>query len=416
MNLSLHIARRYLFSKKKVSSINLISAISVIGVALCTAAMLVTLSVFNGFEEMVSTLFTSFDPEIRIESKVGKTFDGESVRGLLEDLESTEVVSMSIEEHVMLRFKDAQTMATIKGVDENFRLTAGIDSILYGEGDFILEDGIVHYAIPGIGLASDLATGIKFTDPLEVYAPRQDAQVNIANPNTAFLKTELYSSGLVFMVSQDKYDDSYILCSLDYARKALGYDDGLVSAIGIKVREGSSLKEAKEEIASALAGKGDFRILDRYEQQEDIYKIMELEKMVSWLFLTFILLIASFNIIGSLSMLIIDKKEDISTLRMLGASECLIRRIFLLEGWMISLCGACIGIILGLALAWAQATFGIIRLGNNFIIDAYPVKVTLQDIILVLLTVAVTGFLAVIYPVRKTLSPGSINATSSSEE
>ncbi len=403
MNLSLSIARRYLLSKKRVSAINIISAISVVGVTLSAAAMLCTLSVFNGFEEMVQYLFTGLDPELEIVTTKGKTFDAESICKKLDGIQEVKSTSLSLEENVIVRYKQKQLMATLKGVDEDFRQTVSIDSILLGDGAFILDDGVASYGIPGIGLASNLGTGVKFMDPIEVYAPRNDASINIANPSTAFRKSYLHSQGLIFMVNQDKYDDNYLICDLGYAQKLMGYESYQASSVSVSLNDGASLKKAKRNIQKMLSKEEGLKVLDRYEQQEDVYKIMELEKMMSYLFLTFILLVASFNIIGSLNMLIVDKKEDIATLRSLGASQRLISRIFLLEGWMISLIGAVLGVLLGLLLAFLQQSLGIISLGSGFIIEDYPVSVHLWDVILVLLTVAVTGFLSVLYPVRYTL-------------
>lgn len=407
MNLSLSIARRYLLSKKRVSAINIISAISVVGVTLSAAAMLCTLSVFNGFEEMVQYLFTGLDPELKIVSTTSKTFDAESICQKLDDVKDIKSTSLSLEENVIVRYKQRQLMATLKGVDDKFRQTVSIDSILLGEGSFILDDGVASYGIPGIGLASNLGTGVQFVDPLEIYAPRNDASINIANPATAFRKSYLHSQGLIFMVNQDKYDDNYLICDLGYAQKLMGYEPAQASSIAVSLVEGANLKKAKKNIQEVLSDMEGLKVLDRYEQQEDVYKIMELEKMMSYLFLTFILLVASFNIIGSLNMLIVDKKEDIATLRALGASRRLISRIFLLEGWMISLIGAVLGVLLGLLLAFLQQSLGLISLGSGFIIEDYPVSVHLWDVVLVLLTVAVTGLLSVLYPVRYTLGKDS---------
>lgn len=300
----------------------------------------------------------------------------------------------------MVQYKNKQAMVTLKGVEDNFEQLVAIDSILYGRGKFMLHDEVADYGIPGIQLTSVLGSGLAFVDPLEVYAPKRNAKVNLANPSASFNRSYLYSPGVAFIVNQQKYDDAYILVSLDFARRLFDYTTE-VSAVELKLRPGSSTGEVKEEI-SRILGDG-FVVADRYEQQADVFRIMEIEKLISYLFLTFILMIACFNVIGSLSMLIIDKKRDVATLRNLGASDHLIVRIFLFEGRMISLIGAVIGIVLGLALCYIQQRFGLLTLGgstDNFVVDAYPVSVHASDVLLVFVTVVVVGFLSVWYPVR----------------
>ena len=392
MNFPFYIAKRYLFSKKSHNAINVISAISVCGVALATLALVCTLSVFNGFQDLVATFFTAFDPELKITAVTGKVFDGQEARiEALRRMPEIAVFSESLEENAMVQYKDRQTMAVIKGIEDNFEDLTAIDSILFGRGQFVLHDEVVDYAIPGIELVSILGTGIKFLDPLEIYAPKRGVKVNMANPASSFNSADLYSSGLVFAVNQQKYDSSYILTSLQFARRLFQYDTEVSSV------------ELKSKIQKILGD--DFRVQDRYEQQADTFRIMEIEKLISYIFLTFILMIACFNVIGSLSMLIIDKKADVVTLRNLGASDKLITRIFLFEGRMISLMGAVIGVALGLILCFIQQEFGLLSLGGgnsggNFVVDAYPVSVHAWDIVIVFVTVLVVGFLSVWYPVR----------------
>lgn len=293
-------------------------------------------------------------------------------------------------------------MVVIKGVEDNFRHLTAIDSILYGRGELLLQDEVVDYAIPGIELVSMLGTGIRFLDPLEVYVPKRGTKINVANPSSSFQMARLHSSGLVFAVNQQKYDSSYILTSLSFARNLFQYDTE-VSSIELKLKEGTDMDDAKKNIQKIL-GK-DFNVLDRYEQQADTFRIMEIEKLISYLFLTFILLIACFNIVGSLSMLIIDKRNDVSILQNLGADNNVVYHIFLLEGFLITLVGAVIGIIGGILLCFVQQEYGIIALGygdsaNSFIVDSYPVKVLAVDVLLVFITVLAVGFIAVIYPTR----------------
>ena len=403
MSFPFYIARRYLFSKKSHNAINVISGVSVCGVALATLALVCTLSVFNGFQDLVTTMFTAFDPEIKITAANGKVFDAQDERmQSLRELPEIEVFSESLEDNAMVQYKGRQTMVVIKGIEDNFNQLTAIDSILYGRGDWILHDEVVDYAIPGIELVSVLGTGIRFLDPLEVYAPKRGVKINVANPSTSFESSYLHSSGLVFAVNQQKYDASYILTSLSFARDLFQYETE-VSSIELRLVIDADLKKVKNEIRRILGN--DFLVLDRYEQQADTYRIMEVEKLISYVFLSFILLIACFNVIGSLSMLIIDKRNDVVTLRNLGADDQLISRVFLFEGYMITFFGALIGVGLGLLLCFIQQEFGLISLGSGssagaFVVDAYPVSVYATDVILVLITVLVTGFLSVFFPVR----------------
>ena len=379
MNFPFYIARRYLFSKKSHNAINVISAISVCGVALATLALICTLSVFNGFQDLVASFFTAFDPELKVTAVRGKVFDGQDPRVLaLKQMPEVEVYSESLEDNAMVQYQGRQAMAVIKGVEDNFDRLTPIDSILFGRGDLMLHDEVADYAIPGIQLLSSLGSGIRFLDPLEVYAPKRGAKVNVANPSTAFVSGNLFSSGLVFAVNQEKYDASYILTSLAFARRLFQYDTE-VSAVNLRLNPDADIDAVKKEVQERLGA--DFRVQDRYEQQADTYRIMRVEKLISYLFLTFILVIACFNVIGSLSMLIIDKREDVVTLRNLGAS---------------------VGVALGLFLCWLQQAFGLIRLGSSgsFVVDAYPVSVEAMDVLVVFVTVLLVGFLSVWYPVR----------------
>ena len=403
MNFPFYIAKRYLFSKKSHNAINVISAVSVCGVALATLALVCTLSVFNGFQDLVATMFTAFDPELKITAVSGKVFDGQDERiQSLRQLPEIEVFSESLEDNAMVQYKGRQAMVVVKGVEDNFGRLTPIDSILYGRGELVLHDEVVDYAIPGIELVSVLGTGIRFLDPLEVFAPKRGSRINVASPASSFNSDYLHSSGLVFAVNQQKYDASYILTSLAFARNLFQYDTE-VSSVDLKLKEGSNIYKVQENISQLLGE--DFRVLNRYEQQADTFRIMEVEKLISYLFLSFILLIACFNVIGSLSMLIIDKRADVVTLRNLGANDETIKRIFLLEGCLISFMGALVGVVLGVALCLVQQEFGLISLGSGdsagaFVIDAYPVSVHVGDVVLVLCTVLLVGYLSVLYPVR----------------
>ena len=350
---------------------------------------------------MVAGLFTAFDPQLKITIKEGKVFDAESeaIR-TIRAFPEIEVFTETLEENAMVQYKDRQAMVVLKGVQNNFEDLTSIDSILYGSGRFELQDSIVSYAVMGVELVSTLGTGIQFVDPLQVYLPKRNAKVNMANPSASFNHDYLFSPGVVFAVNQQKYDNNYILTSLSFLRDLLDYTTE-VSAIEIKLKPNANTANVQKKMEKVLGAK--YMVQDRYQQQADVFRIMEIEKLISYLFLTFILMIACFNVIGSLSMLILDKKDDVITLRNLGANDKLISHIFLFEGRLISLFGAVSGIILGLILCFIQQKFGIISLGDGggtFVVDAYPVSVHFWDIVLVFFTVLAVGFLSVWYPVR----------------
>lgn len=401
MNLSFYIARRYLFSRKKHNAVNIISGISVCGVALATLAMVCTLSVFNGFQDMVAGFFTAFDPQLKITVREGKVFlPDEPALQQVRSLPEVEVWTETLEENAMVQYKDRQMMAVIKGVDDNFEQLTSIDSLLYGTGRFILKDNIVDYGFLGIELMSQLGTGIQFVDPLQVFAPRRNVRVNLANPSAAFNREYLFSPGAVFVVNQEKYDAHYIVTSLSFARRLFDYGRE-VSAVELKLKPDADTEAVRQRIATLLGDR--FVVQNRYEQQADVFRIMEIEKLISYLFLTFILVVSCFNVIGSLSMLILDKRDDVVTLRNLGADDRLVVRIFLFEGRLISVFGAVGGILSGLLLCWTQQRFGFITLGGGsgaFVVDAYPVSVHVSDVVLVFATVLAVGFLSVWYPVR----------------
>jgi len=397
LSFSLRIARRYLFSKKSHNAINIISGISALGVAIGTMALVVVLSVFNGFEGLITDMFSSFDPELRITLAEGKSFDTQQVEiKQLKKNSSVAVFTEVIEENALLRYKDKQMPATVKGVSENFAQLTDIQKLIY-DGKFELFDGAFERAVPGIGVASTLGLGAHFVDPLFIYAPKRNSKINLLRPETNFNQSASFVSG-IFTVQQAQYDDKLVLISLNHARELFEYDSTMVTAIELKLKSSANLSNAQSDISSILGNK--YKVKNRFEQQESFFNIMKIEKWITFLILSFILLIASFNIIGSLSMLIIDKKADIATLESLGADKKLIKRIFLFEGWMISATGAALGIILGTAISLAQEFFGIIRLGNGYVVDAYPIATNATDIILIFITVLIMGFLAALYPVK----------------
>lgn len=401
MNFPFYIARRYLFSKKSTHAINVISGVSVVGVAVATMALVVTLSVFNGFHDLVASLFTAFDPQLKVTPAVGKTAPADDpVLTRIRHLPEVEVATETVEDMALAIYGDRQAMVTIKGVDDNFDSLTHIREILVGEGEYELHAAGLNYGIPGIRLAETLGTGYRYDQPLKIYAPKREGQLNMANPTDGFVEDELYSPGVLFSVKQAKYDKSYIVTSIGFAHNLFG-QQGMVSALELRLKPGTDFDAAKEKIRQMAGGK--YTVKDRFEQQEDTFRIMKIEKLIAYIFLTFILAVACFNIIGSLSMLIIDKKADVATLRNLGASDKQIVRIFLFEGRMISAIGAVLGIAVGLLLCWLQQTYGLVGLGRSsgsFIIDAYPVSVHPEDVALIFVTVLAVGFIAVWYPVH----------------
>ena len=400
MKLSLYIARRYLFAPKKHRAVNVISALSACGVTLATVALVCTLSVFNGFREMVGGFFTAFDPELKITTRQGKTFDpADSCLAAVRRLPEVAVWSETLEESALVRYKGRQTVATVKGVDNEFRRLAAIDTLLFGTGTFVLQDSVVFYAVPGVDLLSQLGCGLAFVDPLQVYAPRPGIRINVANPSAGLRKGYLHASGLTFIVNQEKYDSHYLLAPIGFARRLFGQPRD-VSAVELRLAPDADVEKTKRRIAE-MAGPR-FVVQDRYEQQADVFRIMESEKFISYLLLTFILILASFNLVGSLSMLMIEKRDDVQTLRNLGADTRLVRRIFLCEGGLIVCFGGLAGVALGILLCRLQQAYGFITLGQTgqFVTDAFPVSVQAGDVVAVFLTVLCVGGLAVWYAVR----------------
>ncbi len=398
MRFALYIARRYLFAKKSQNAINIISGISMLGVGVGTMALVVILSVFNGFDEVVKSLFNSFDPDIKITAVEGKVFVPDERIDRVKELPGVAVMAQILEENALLEYGDHQHIATIKGADESFIQVTGIDSMVY-DGEMKLKEGSRNYAVVGEGIAYSLQIGLNFITPLFVYMPKRLGTINLANPDDAFRRNYLHPSG-IFSIEQD-YDSKYIIVPIDFVRNLLEYSNNEVSALELKLNPDYSLKQTEEAIQTILGP--EFRVQNREEQNELFYRVMKSEKWAIFLILTFILIIASFNIIGSLSMLIIDKKADIISLRNMGAGPKLISRIFLLEGWLISISGSVIGILLGSLISWIQDKFELLKLSGNgtFVIDAYPVDLQGTDVLIVWITVLIIGFIAAQYPVRQ---------------
>ena len=395
MKLSLYIAKRYLFAKKSRNAINVISAVSVAGVAVGTMALIIILSVFNGLEKMVSSIFNTFDPDIKITAAAGKTFIADSARlRLLSETEGVSCYSLTIEENALLKYGERQYIATIKGVDENYSAVTDIDSSMW-EGEFILvSENNRPYAVPGLGVSQYLGIRVNFITPLNIYVPRKTGSTSM-NAENAFNRKYIFPTG-IFEVEKE-YDSKYIYLPLEFARE-ITENEGAVSAIEIK-SVSPETKILQKKIKKIFDE--EFVVQNRFEQQEIFYKVMKSERLAIFMILTLILIIASFNIIGSLTMLIIEKERDIEILKSLGADNDLIRKIFIFEGWLISIIGAVAGLILGFFVCWLQQTFGLVRLqSTSLIMDVYPVIMKLKDFIIVPSTVLLIGYWAAWYPVR----------------
>lgn len=402
MNLERHIAWRYLFSKKGHNAINIVTGVSSAAVAVVTAAMICVLSVMNGFGALVEQLFSEFDAPLLVVPAEGSTLrtDDPAIQALYEreDL----VISAQLEQTALVRYKDHQTPARVLGVDSLFAETAHIDSIIT-DGFYSVWDSAFERAVLGRGLASQIGMNAHFTGALHLYAPDRTGTINMLRPDLSLQHEHAFIAG-TFAINQVEYDDQLMLVSLFLARRLFRYDEQTATALRIAPKEDLKIRrfeDLKTQIAKSL-GK-DYQVLDRYEQQADFFRILKIEKWLTVLLLVFILLIASFNSIGSLSMLIIDKKADIRILSDLGADEPTIRRIFLLEGWLISSLGAGVGLVIGVLVCLGQQYFGWLKLGTGteYVISAYPVMVQATDVLLVAVVVLALGFVAAWYPTHK---------------
>lgn len=400
MKTELKIAWRYLFAKKQFNAIHIITAISSAAVGVVTAAMICVLSVMNGFGVMVEQLFSQFDPDLRITAKAGKSFSiSEEKKHALLELPCVDLLSESISETALIYFEDKQMPVQLMGVDPSFSALTGIENIIT-DGHYEVYDGAFDRAVLGQGLAWKLGIGARFVHGIQVYAPKREGKVNMLRPDANFNQERCFIAG-TFAVNQQKYDDNLMLVDIGLTRRLLDYDSTEVTALQVGVNEAYSIKQTKREIASVL---GDGYVLqDRFEQQEDFFRILRVEKLLTALLLIFILLIATFNGIGSLSMLIIDKQQDIRTLSHLGASDGMIRKVFVLEGWMVNTLGAIGGLIVGLGVCLLQEHFGLLKLGNGseYVLNAYPVAVQGWDIALVSAVVLVLGAVSSWIPARK---------------
>jgi lipoprotein-releasing system permease protein len=371
-------------------------------VAVATAALVIVLSVFNGFKDLIASFFTAFDPQIEVVPISGKAVAADDpILTKIKLLPEVSVATECVEDQALAMYNGKQAMVNIKGVEDNFDSLTHIRQILYGDGEWGLHAANLEYGVIGIRLASTLGTGARWDGYLHIYAPQREGQLDMMNPQESFVVDSLISPGVVFAVNQAKYDNNYIITSISFARK-LFFRQGMITSLELRLKSSGDVPSVKKEIQD-IAGKK-FKVLDRYEQQSDQFRIMQVEKFIAYIFLTFILIVACFNIISSLSMLIIDKKDDVKTLRNLGASDKQISRVFMFEGRMISVLGALVGIGIGLLLCLLQQQFGLVSMGHssgNFIVDAYPVSVHYDDIFIIFITVILVGWAAVWYPVKK---------------
>lgn len=396
MNFSFFVAKKYLVSKKNANIINIISIIAIVGVAFGTMAFIVVLSVFNGIEGLVSSLFNSFDPDLRVEVTEGKSFNTDSV--IFDDLNNySEIAYMSfiIEENALLEYDGKQVVATMKAVDENYINVTGVDTMLY-DGTFILNENPKQYAVIGHGLAARLGVGLNLIYPLKIWAPVRTKGINLSSRNA--FNVDALNPSAIFAVQQE-YDNKYVIVPIDFAQNLMNYENRATS-VEIKLLQNADFSKAQEEIAQIL-GDG-FVVKNRFEQKQLVYKIMKSEKWATIAILSFILLVSSFNIIGTMIMLIIEKKDNLSTMHAIGADIEKIRKIFLFEGWMISAIGAVIGLILGLGVSLGQQKFGWLKFSTSgsFVQSIYPVQVNFVDVIFVFAIVLAIGYLVANYPVR----------------
>lgn len=411
MNLPIFIARRYLFSKKSHNAINVISLVSVCGIAVATMAMVTALSVFNGFGSLVETTFSAFDPELKITAVKGKVFNyhTDEFKKALENPE-IELISESLEDNVLFRFNNRQVPVLLKGVSEDFKYLTSMDKLII-DGSFKLREDVVEYATVGSGLAYTLGVRPGYIDPIDIFVPKRDVQVNLANPSSAFSQGKVQIGG-VFNLNQPKFDEQMAIVPIELARTLFRYNNE-VSSLDIKLKEGTSVQKIKKDITQTLGS--DYLIEDRFEQQKASYRMLQIEKWVTFFILSFILIIAAFNVVGPLSILIIEKKNDIKILKSMGAANETIARIFLYEGWLISFFGILSGLFLGLGISFLQQHFGLLKLGGTpgaYMVDAYPVIVKFTDVLLTFLIVCIICISTIIYPIHNLKKQLSINAFS----
>ena len=392
MGLPLKIAWRYLVSKKGHQAVNIISIVAVCGVVVATAALICVLSVFNGFRGLIMGKLAMLDPQVAITATVGKTVnDADSVIDVVTGIAGVERAVPVIEDQALAMYAQLQMPVRLKGVPDDYNTLNGMDSIIV-DGKWMLRDQVSRYAVAGAGPAIRLCVRPDFLGMVRLYAPQRQGRVNIANPMGAFRQDSLFLAG-IFQLQQNSYDADLIYVPLDVARELFDYDRE-ATQVEVKLARGASERQVMDAIAQAL-GPG-YQVKNRLMQQREAYRLVNIEKWMAFLLLAFILVIATFNVISTLSLLIIEKDDSIATLRALGASDRQISRIFVLQGWLITLVGAITGVVIGLVLCLCQQQFGLLRLSGdpaNMIISAYPVEVQWLDVVITLALVAAVGLL-----------------------
>ena len=395
-NLPLRFALRYLFARKSHNVINIISGISVAGMAIGTTALIIILSVFNGFNKLVSDSLGDAQPDLVVKPAAGKAFVPDSTAfAWLYDQELVYNMSSVIEEQAFIAFDGKQSLARVKGVDSVFEEESPLQNHIT-DGIFSLHRGTLPRAVVGSSLAWSMDINPRFIAPLEIYYPDREGSISLSNPAASLRSTKVTVAGL-FAVNAE-LDADLVIVPIETMRELLDYDEE-VSAVEIRVQQGTTDK-ALNGLAAELSERlgPDYEVLDRYRQNEALYKMMRYEKLAIYMILIFIVIIIAFNIYSSLTMLIIEKKDDIGTLRSLGAPEPMTRRIFLLEGWLISLLGLVIGLVLGIAFVLLQQKYGLIRMPGSYIISAYPVILKASDIVWTVVGVALVGYLIALLP------------------
>ena len=389
MNVPFYIARKYFFSSKKINYVHILSLVSQFGIAIGTIALVLVMSVFNGFENLVLDMYNVFDPHIRVTSNEGKNFDSDEVNKVIGDIDGVANFSSVLEEKILVEYNSKQYIAVIKGVDENYRELTNFDSLIV-DGGYIDDFKSNNVAMVGRGIAYYLSMHIgSVFDNLRVYLPNRDSK-NLLKLEKAFTSSSISPVG-VFGVQQE-IDSKYIIVPLNFVQDLINRDK-YVSAIEIKLKSSDSMINIQNLLKEKLDSK--YLIQNRFEQQEFLYKILNTERLVVVIILLFIVLIASFNIISSLIILIIDKKKDIESLFNFGVENHSIKQVFIYKSMLGVFVGSFSGIIIGFILAYLQQEFGLIKMGaGSFVIDAFPVSIKLNDIIIIQLIVLLIGLLA----------------------
>ena len=400
MNLSLRIARRYLFAKKSTNAINIITGIAVFGIAVGSAALVLVLSVFNGFEDLITGMYSNFNPDVKVVPAKGKTFEADSVTlEELRQIEGVAQISSTLEEVAFFEYKDNQDFGSLKGVDEYFNEVVTIDSTVR-EGAYRFKDGERQLAILGLGMRNKLATNVgdRFSE-LAVYMPKRDSRAGPFGLNAQPFRRRYIYPGGTFVIQQE-FDNQYILSSIDFARELLGYDNE-VSALEIRLEENARKEAVMNRLEEKLGE--DYLVKDRFEQEEAFMKLMQVEKWLSYAIASLMMLMVAFNMIGALWMIVLEKQKDIAILKSMGTLNTSIRNIFINEGLLLSLLGLAIGFVLALGLYLIQTTVGIVSVPGNFIVDAYPISMRLIDFVVVTLTVIGIGLLASLPPALRAM-------------